>query len=351
MSTENGTVEEIAVRTETPVRPRTETAGEDEFARFAGQFRHELLALCYRMLGSVHEAEDAVQDTFLRAWRSYGQFAGRASQRTWLYRIATNACLRSLERANRRPLPSGLGGPAGDPDRPLGPTVSEVPWLEPFPAAPPHESADPAVIVERRASTRLALVAALQLLPPRQRVVLILRDVLDWRAAEVAEVLDTSTAAVNSLLLRARAQFAEAPPPEADIDESLDTRQQALLERYAAAFQNADVIELERVLRDDAVWEMPPFATWFVGRASIARFLATRLPRPGTGRMIRIEANGQPAFALYVKDDHDVYHAHAIQVLTVTGTGVARVVAFLDPATFAIFDLPLTYQEDTPEPR
>lgn len=224
-----------------------------------------------------------------------------------------------------------------------------MPWLEPFPTAPPDRD-DPAAVAERRADTRLALVAALQRLPPRQRVVLILRDVLDWRAAEAAEVLDTTTAAVNGLLLRARARFTQSGPGREDRAEPLDARHRALLDRYATAFENADIAELERVLREDAVWEMPPFPVWFTGRSRITRFLAPRLPRPGTGRMIPVEANGQPAFALYVADEHGVHHAHAIHVLTVDGTRVAHVVAFLDPAMFALFGLPRGYGVDEPAP-
>jgi RNA polymerase sigma-70 factor (ECF subfamily) len=333
---------ELSLRTGTSVRLRTcLTEADDEFARLADPYRNELLALCYRMLGSVHEAEDAVQESFLRAWRSYGQFAGRSSLKTWLYRITTHVCLRSLERASRRPLPSGLGGPCSDPEGSAGPSLPEVPWLQPFPTS--LDSCDPASVVERRSSTRLALVAALQFLPPRQRVVLILRDVLDWPAAEVAAVLEISTTAVNSLLRRARAQFTEDSPVETAIPESLDARQRALLERYAAAFETANISELVQVLREDAVWEMPPFPTWFVGRESIGRFLAKRLPPAGRGVMVQIEANGQPAFALYVSDhDSDLYHAHALQVLTLTDSGITRIVAFLDPNIFPIFGLSLS---------
>src|SRR5271170_3905088 len=195
------------------------TLGSADFARLTDPFRPELLAYCYRMLGSIQDAEDQLQETLIRAWRSYGQFEGRASLRTWLYRIATNSCLRALENRSRRPLPSGLGGPA-DPSGPLGAAQPEVPWLEPFPdMLLDAESADPATIVTSRQDMRLALIAALQYLPGRQRAVLILRDVLMWRAAEVADLLGISTVAVNSVLQRARAGLRDAAPMRDQVRE------------------------------------------------------------------------------------------------------------------------------------
>src|SRR5215475_11997771 len=217
----------------------TDTA---DFARLTDPLRPELLAHCYRMLGSVHDAEDQVQETLIRAWRSYGDFEGRSSLRTWLYRIATNSCLRALENRARRPLPSGLGGPGTDPDRPVGRAKDEIAWLQPFPDSMLGTGqADPASVVTSRAGLRLALIAALQYLPPRQRAVLILRDVLDWRATEVADVLGTSTAAVNSALQRARTQLVTLAPAEDDIREPADPDVQDRLARYAAAFESADV--------------------------------------------------------------------------------------------------------------
>src|ERR1700733_6415510 len=221
------------------------TASED-FARLTDPFRPELLAHCYRMLGPVHDAEDQVQETMVRAWRSYGQFEGRSSLRTWLYRIATNACLRAIETRRRRPLPSGLGAPA-DLGAPLSAERSEVGWLEPIPDAPfAVAPPDPAQVAVSRQSMRLALVAALQYLPGRQRAVLILRDVLGWRAAEVADLLGVTTVAVNSLLQRARAQLGEAAPAESEIREPDHGQDRALLDRYAAAFETADVAGLLR---------------------------------------------------------------------------------------------------------
>jgi RNA polymerase sigma-70 factor, ECF subfamily len=293
------------------------------------------------MLGSVHDAEDQLQETLLRAWRSYGDFQGRASLRTWLYRIATNACLRALENRSRRPLPSGLGGPAEDPEGSLAAARPEVSWLQPIPDALVRD--DPAAIVAGRAGLRLALIAALQYLPARQRAVLILRDVLGWRAAEVAELLEVSTVAVNSVLQRARAQLRDAAPAAEEIREPADPGDRALLRRYAAAFENADTAALMRLLREDAVFEMPPVPTWFAGRERIAAFLRSRVLRePGGFAMIPTAANGQPACAAYLRDRDGGYRAHAIQVLTVSASRVTRVVSFHDPALFTTFGLPAT---------
>jgi len=326
------------------VQARSRTAGaadSEEFARLTAPFRAELLAHCYRMLGSVHDAEDQLQETLIRAWRFYGDFQGRASLRTWLYRIATNACLRALENRSRRPLPSGLGGPGEDPEGPLGAARPEVTWLQPVPDA--LVRTDPAAIVAARDGLRLALIAALQYLPPRQRTVLILRDVLGWRAAEVAELLDVSTVAVNSVLQRARAQLRDAAPAAAEIREPADPGDRALLRRYAAAFEDADTTALTRLLREDAVFEMPPVPTWFAGRARIGAFLASRVLRePGGFAMIPTAANGQQACAAYQRDRDGVYRAHAIQVLTCSGSRIARVVSFNDPALFPAFGLPAT---------
>jgi RNA polymerase sigma-70 factor (ECF subfamily) len=320
----------------------------EDFARLADPFRGELLAHCYRMLGSVHDAEDQVQETLIRAWRSYGEFEGRASLRTWLYRIATNACLRALENRSRRPLPSGLAGPGDDPDGPLAGARPEVPWLQPIPdalvaaqAGRAPETADPASVVASRESMRLALIAALQYLPARQRAVLILRDVLGWRAAEVADLLGTSTAAANSVLQRARARLEQAAPAADEMREPSDPGDRALLGRYAAAFENADITALMRLLRDDAVLEMPPQPTWFSGRDRVGAFLQSRVLRePGEFRMIPTSANGQPAFAAYLRDHDGVYRAHAIQVLTLTGSRVARIVSFNDAGLVTTFGLP-----------
>jgi RNA polymerase sigma-70 factor, ECF subfamily len=315
-----------------------------DFTSVAGQFRGELLAHCYRMLGSADEAEDLVQETYLRAWRSYDGFEGRSSVRTWLYRIATNACLTAIERRARRPLPSGLGGPAEDPDVPLvaGP---EVPWLQPFPdALLTGGREDPAAVAVSRAGIRLAFVAALQYLSARQRAVLILRDVLEWPAAEVADLLGTTTTAVNSGLRRARAQLAQALPAEDEVAEPAEPDRQALLDRFAAAIENADISALADLLRDDVALEMPPILTWFTGRQTVARFTASHLlTGPGQLRLVPVFANRQPAFAIYRRERDDLYHAHAVQVLTCTTAGVARIVAFTEPGLFGSFGLPQEY--------
>jgi len=316
------------------------TASTD-FTTLTSPFRRELLAHCYRMLGSVDEAEDLVQETYLKAWRSFESFEGRSSVRTWLYRIATNACLTAIERRRRRPLPSGLGGPAAGSDAPLA-ASSEVPWLQPIPdalIAGAHD--DPASVVASRAGIRLAMVAAQQHLPARQRAMLILRDVLGWPAAEVADLLGTTTTAVNSGLLRARAQLARALPAEEDTSEPTEAARRATLDRFVAAFENADADALAELLRKDAVLEMPPFLTWFAGGDTVWEFFTTRIiTAPGLFRMVPVAANGQPALAAYQRHWEDRYRADAIIIPTITATGIARLVTFLDPGLFRLFGLP-----------
>jgi RNA polymerase sigma-70 factor, ECF subfamily len=315
--------------------------GED-FARLTGPFRPELLAHCYRMLGSVQDAEDLVQETLLRAWRSRDGFEGRASVRTWLYRIATNACLRAIENRARRPLPSGLGAPSDDPGAPLGPAL-DIPWLQPFP--------DAACDTGTRAGLRLALVAAMQVLPPRQRAVLILRDVLGWHAAEVADLLQISTVAVNSALQRARAALREAGLAEGDVREPAAHDKRAIVDKYAAAFENADIAALTRLLAEDAVLEMPPTPTWFAGRAAIGRFFGARvLGAPGHFLMTETAANGQPAFGAYARGTDGAYHAHAIAVLDIRGAAISRIVTFLEPELFRVFRLPPVVPPGGPRP-
>ena len=291
-------------------------------------YRRELLAHCYRMLGSVHDAEDLVQETMLRAWRAYDSFEGRSTLRTWLYRIATTQCLTALAGRARRPLPAGLGGPSDTGGQPLE-VREDVPWLEPLPTAD-----DPATIVAERESTRLAFVAALQHLTPRQRAVLILRDVLAWRAAEVAELLDTTVAAVNSALQRARAQLAEVAPTPSDVVAPEDKRE--LLDRYVTAFERKDVAGIVALLAEDAVWEMPPFATWFTGREQVARHLTDQCPGgPGDFDFVHTEANGEPALGMYLWGK-----PFCLQVLTAAGPSFTHVVSFFDDRLFTTFGLP-----------
>jgi RNA polymerase sigma-70 factor, ECF subfamily len=326
------------------------TVSED-FTGLTGPYRGELLAHCYRMLGSAGEAEDLVQETYLRAWRSFDGFEGRSSVRTWLYRIATNVCLTAIERRARRPLPSGLGGPAEDPEAPVVAGL-EVPWLQPFPGvllAGKHE--DPAAVAVSRAGIRLAFVAALQYLSARQRAVLILRDVLEWPAAEVAELLGTTTTAVNSGLRRARAQLAQALPVEEELAEPAEPDRRVLLDRFAAAVENADASALAELLRQDVALEMPPQLTWFTGRQAVARFVASHLfTEPGRLRLVPVMANGQPAFAVYQRGPRGGYHAHAVLVLTVTAKGIARIVSFQNPGLFGSFGLPQEYRAAGPMP-
>jgi RNA polymerase sigma-70 factor (ECF subfamily) len=307
------------------------TAFEDA----AERYRRELFAYCYRMLGSPHDADDAVQETYLRAWRAFDGFQGRSSVRTWLYRIATRACLRAIEGRARRALPSGLGAPAADPAGPIDPRDAEIGWVEPVSAT----ELDPATITEARHGIRLAFVAALQRLPARQRAVLILRDVLVFHADEVADLLDSTVPAVNSALQRARAQLARTAPDGYDLAEPADPARRTLLDRYAAAFENADIDELVRVLAADAVLEMPPIPTWFRGRDHVAEFLRRRLTRPGR-RLLPTVANGQPAFGLYVRGHGGVARAHALQLLTLGPDGVARIDMIHDPSLFPRFGLP-----------
>jgi RNA polymerase sigma-70 factor (ECF subfamily) len=319
------------------------TVSED-FTGLTGQFRGELLAHCYRMLGSAQEAEDLVQETYLRAWRSYDGFEGRSSMRTWLYRIATNVCLTAIERRGRRPLPSGLGAPASDAEAPMA-AGTEVPWLQPLPGALlAGDGEDPAAVVASRAGIRLAFVAALQYLSARQRAMLVLRDVLEWPAAEVADLLGTTTTAVNSGLRRARAQIAQALPAEDELAEPTEPDRRAVLDRFTAAIENADGSALAELLRADAALEMPPFLTWFTGRQAVAGFIATHfLTEPGGLRLVPVTANGERAFVVYQREPDGTYHAHAVLAVTVRATGIARIIAFQDREVLGSFGLPLEH--------
>ncbi|WP_410641168.1 RNA polymerase subunit sigma-70 [Amycolatopsis sp. lyj-346] len=280
-------------------------------------YRRELLAHCYRMLGTPDEAEDVVQETYLRAFRAYDRFEGRASLRTWLYRIATNACLTALEHRGRLPLPSGLGPPSADPDAP--PVLGED-WPRPVPdELITPESADPAAIAIARDGVRLALIAGLQLLPPRQRAVLILREVLAFPAPEVAQMLGTSVAAVKSTLQRARATLRDAP----EAGELTEPEQRELLARYMAAFMDSDLAALEQILREDAVIESPPSRTWFAGKRTCVAFLRHVMGEPGDWRMTPARANGQPAAAVWHRGE-----PFGVAVLTVGEGGIARITVF-----------------------
>jgi len=314
---------------------RTTLASTPEFAELE-QHRRELTAHCYRMLGSPFEAEDAVQETLLRAWKSLDRFEGRSALRSWLYRIATNVCLDMLEGRERRARPMDLG-PAGEPII-ENLRTPEVPWLQPIPDS---SVADPAERVASRDTIRLAFVAALQHLPPRQRAVLILCEVLRWKASEVAELLDTSVASVNSALQRARATLEERDlSPESDFDEP----DPELLARYVAAFEAYDFDALTELVHEDAIQSMPPFDLWLEGRDDIFTWWGG----PGIGckgsRVIPVvSANGSPAFGQYKPSESGKgYDPWALQVLELSGGRIAELTFFLDVETlFPLFGLPL----------
>ncbi|GAB2518830.1 RNA polymerase subunit sigma-70 [Nocardia heshunensis] len=293
--------------------------------------RPALLAYCYRMLGSTLEAEDAVQETMMRAWRSAGGLADPAGLRPWAYRIATNVCIDAAADRRRRALPMDLVA-AADPRGELGAPLPESTWVQPFPTS---ATADPAAQAESRESVRLAFVAALQYLLPRQRAVLILRDVLCWRAAEVAELLGLSTDAVNSMLRRARAALAQASSAAAGSDP-IDT---ALLERYVAAFERFDIDGIVALLRDDAVIDMPPVAFWLSGRESFRDWLGGAGGECRPARLLAIEANGCPAVAIYREVDGHIT-AFAIQVLECSDGEITALHTFIQPELFATFGLP-----------
>ncbi|WP_345713997.1 sigma-70 family RNA polymerase sigma factor [Kineococcus glutinatus] len=308
------------------------------------RYRAEIFAHCYRMTGSVHDAEDLVQETYLRAWRAFHTYEARSSVRTWLHRIATNVCLTALQGRQRRPLPTGLGAGPSDPRGELA-EDAEVPWLEPAPDAVVGVApgvGDPAGVVAARESVRLAFVAALQHLPPRQRAVLLLRDVLAWRAAEVAAHFGTTVAAVNSSLQRARAQLAQLDASPETTREPDSPQLRVLLDRYVAAFERYDVGGMVELFSADAVWEMPPFTGWYRGAQAIGDLIATNCPasRAGDMRMVPTRANGQPAYGLYMREADGVHRPFQLQVLQLDGRRVSRVSAFFDTRLFTVFGLP-----------
>jgi RNA polymerase sigma-70 factor (ECF subfamily) len=306
------------------------------------QYRAELTAYAYRMLGSTFESEDAVQETLLRAWRSFDRFEGRASVRSWLYSIATNVCLDMLSGRERRARPMDLGPSQAADIVNLGDPLSEVTWIEPMPDGRIiPSSADPAEVAELRESVRLAFVAALQHLPPRQRAVLILREVLRWKATEVAELLGSSVASVNSALQRARAALDANGPTAAPPSKPMDDDQRQLLKRYVDAFERYDLDSLTALLVKDATWSMPPYALWLVGHPDIRRWCLG----PGIGckdsRLIATTANGAPAYGQYKPSADGGLEPWALQVLEVGDGRISGVCFFLDTARFfPLFGLP-----------
>lgn len=312
----------------------------DDFARVADPHRRELLVHCYRILGSIQDAEDLVQETMLRAWQAYPRFEGRSSVRVWLYKIATNACLRALQQRRRLPLPSGLGAATQDPTPTEMARTTDL-WIEPIPTALLDDApgADPAEIAGRRESVRLAFIGALHLLPARQRAALVLREVLQFSAQESAEILDMTPQAVASALQRARKQLATVRLSEHDVVQLPEPAVRDLLDRYVRAFESADVTALLELFREDIILEMPPIALWLTGREAVGRFLARQLEACAAFRLVPAEANGQPAFGVYQREPDRVWRARSIHVLDITATGITRLTSFLDPSLFGIFGL------------
>jgi RNA polymerase sigma-70 factor (ECF subfamily) len=328
--------ETMMERATSPVPPNAE--GVD--ARLEAH-RVELTGYCYRMLGSAFEAEDAVQETFIRAWRGFDRFEGRSKVRSWLYRIATNVCLDMRGASQRRALPIDLS-PAQTADQALGPALPETTWIEPVPDDRAISSTgDPADVAVARESIRLAFVAALQHLPPRQRAVLILREVLRWKAEEVAELLETSVASVNSALQRARSTLASRDLDADRVAAPLDDDQQALLSRYVAAFEQYDMDALTSLLHEDAKWSMPPYELWLQTHEDVRLWCLG----PGIGcrgsRLIATMANGSPAFGQYKPAPGGGLEAWSLQVVEITGDRISGITFFLDTERFfPLFGLP-----------
>jgi RNA polymerase sigma-70 factor (ECF subfamily) len=305
------------------------------------RYRRELTAYAYRLLGSAFEAEDAVQETLLRAWRSLDRFEGRSSLRSWLYRIATNVCLDMLDGEQRRARPMDLA-PAKTADAPLGEPLAEARWILPIPDSRVLPAdADPAEVAESRETIRLAFIAALQHLPPRQRAVLILREVLRWKATEVAELFDTTVASVNSALQRARSTLAATDVKAMDRAQPMDDAQRSLLARYVDAFERYDLDSLTSLLHEDASWSMPPYELWLQSHDDIRRWCLG----PGIGcrgsRLIATEANGLPAFGQYKPSPAGGHEPWSLQVVEVSGDRIAGLSFFLDTASlFPLFGLP-----------
>jgi RNA polymerase sigma-70 factor, ECF subfamily len=333
---------------ESTLLPALRAGDEQAFQRLTDRYRRELLVHCYRMLGSFHDAEDVLQETLLRAWRGLESFEGRSALRPWLYRIATNVCLDAIASRRRRALPNGTN-PASDAGAPLPGPISEPLWIEPMPDTliDLRPAVNPEAHYDARESVTLAFLATLQTLPGRQRAALILREVLGWRAAEVADLLETSVAAVNSALHRARVSMkgyrADRRSGEASGADSEQTA--ALLSRYVDAWHAADAAGLVALLREDALITMPPLPLWYQGRVAIRWFFETQLfagEAAARFRLVATAANGSPAFATYQRDESGVYRLGALQVLTLDGTQVAEIHDFLavGDREFTGFDLP-----------
>jgi RNA polymerase sigma-70 factor (ECF subfamily) len=317
------------------------------FGDLTETYRRALLAYCYRLLGSSEDAEDLVQDVLLRAWLKLDTFEPRGSFRSWLYKIATHACLNVLARSPRRSLPIATY-PHADPQVPPGPVGGEHIWLEPFPDDLVADTATgPEAIYSLRESVTLAFLVALHLLPPQQRAILILRDVLEWRADEVAHLLDITVPAVNSALYRARVTVAKHYHPgglEQAMPPMIGNSLQELLNRYLRAWENANVADLVALLKEDATFSMPPLPAWFLGREAIGTFLAAVIFRgatPGSWRLLPTHANGNPAFGIYQRNEASGgYGAFGIAVVAANGAEVASTTIFMQPTLCARFALP-----------
>jgi RNA polymerase sigma-70 factor (ECF subfamily) len=340
----------------TPAEPLDqEQAGrraDQAFARLAEPFRRELKLHGYRMLGSLHEAEDAVQDAYLRAWRRYDSFDGRGSFRAWLYRIATNACLDALaSRKNmRRLLPDQQSPASAAVQMPEGAPPTEVAWLEPYPDSDLEGIADDAPNPEARYSSReavqLAFVAVIQQLPPRQRAALLLCDVLGWSADETAHLLGGSIASVNSALQRSRETLAKRyPEGRPPVAPRPSPAQQQLLDRYLRTWEEHDLDGFAALLKEDATFTMPPWLQWYSGREPIRSFFAIVWKSRGGLCLVPTAANGQPAFAVYTRTGAGAWTAHAIQVLTLEQEMISTLTVFFEPTLFDAFGLPLTLAE------
>ncbi len=325
----------------------------DSFQQLTERYRRELQVHCYRMLGSFHDAEDFVQETFLRAWRGLEGFDGRASIRYWLYRIATNACLNALaaRASTGRVLPDMHHPPTEQmPDRE---PASDVAWLEPYPDSALDGIADdapgPDARYEMREAVHLAFMAVVQQLPPRQRAALLLSDVLGWSAAESARLLDSSIASVNSALQRARAALtARLPSGSAAASAGTTDQQRVLLERYLRAWESSDVDGFARLLREDAALSMPPWPQWYLGREAIRTFFTwtTRLGGHAPFRLTPTAANRQPAFAFYSRWQGTEWRFHSVQVLELDGEAVTKMTSFVAPSLSSTFALPAVLPND-----
>lgn len=316
-------------------------ADAERFQRLTEPYRRELQLHCYRMVGSIHDAEDLVQETFLRAWKGFHAFEGRSSVRNWLYRIATNVCLNALDsRAVAERLRPWALGPVAGRSREIDPEA-DVPWLEPYPDVAlegvPDTAPGPEARYEMRESVHIAFVAAIQRLPPRQRAVVLLRDVLGWSPSETAGLLDSTVASVNSALQRGRVTLARRI---AGVEPEPDEQQRALFERYVRAWEHGDPDGFAAMLREDVVLNMPPLPKWVVGRIPVVEFFANVLAQLEF-RVSYTASNWQPALAMYARTGPSAdWEAHAIQLLSFRGDVITRVTAFRDPRLFATFGLP-----------